>query len=60
MTYVIATLFSAAVWLSANRLILSGRKKPMSPIARGYLLISTVVVAMTTLLAVVLAVAAVE
>jgi len=59
MTYVIATLFSAAIWLSVNRLILY-RGKPVSTAVRAYLIVSTVAVAMTTLLAVVLAVAAIE
>ena len=60
MVYVIATLFSATVWASVNRLILYGCEKSVSPTVLGYLIISTIAVAMTTFLAVILAVAVIE
>ena len=56
----LGTLFSTAVWFSVNKLILSTFNKPVSLAARMYLVISTVMVLMTTILAVALAVAAIE
>ena len=60
MVCVLATLFSATVWALVNRLILYSRDKPVSPTALGYLVISTMAVAMITILAVVLAVVVIE
>lgn len=60
MVCVLATLFTTMVWASVNRLVLYGRDKPASPTALGYLIVSTVAVAMTTFLAAVLAVATIE
>ena len=60
MVYLVATLFSATVWTSVNRLILYGRDKPVSSKVLGYLIVSTVVVAMITFFAAVLAAATIE
>ena len=54
------TLFSMAVWFLITKLILSVFGKPISPAAMTYLVVSTIAVAMTTFLAVVLAVAVIE
>ncbi len=58
MVCVLATLFTTMVWASVNRLILCSRDKLVSPMVTGYLIVSTIAVAMTTFFAVVLAIAA--
>ncbi len=56
----LATLLSVAVWVFINRLILCRSGERASPKVRAYLITSTIFVAMTTFLAIVLAVAAIE
>jgi len=60
MICVLATLFSTAVWFLIARLILSAFGKPISLTGRMYLVISTTAVAVITVVAVALAVAAIE
>lgn len=55
-----ATLFSTVIWVTITRLALCHRGRQTSPKVRAYLVASTIFVAMTTLLAIVLAVTSIE
>ena len=59
MIYAMTTLFSTVIWFLINRLILSAFSEPTNLAARMYLVLSTMAVAIITVVAMVLAVAAI-